>query len=134
MELKLILKNNRLVRIPEAIIVGEHKKVVIKVESDIYNLGTITACIRNGHKEGSQIIKNKCIDITEFCDRACKIEIKIDLIAHGYAIKSWWLEPLLVRELDTKFELIPEIKAMEQDLVELSKELEKIKNYLFEVV
>ena len=59
---------------------------------------------------------------------------KVDLIAQGYDIKSWYLEPILVREIDKKFELIPEIHAMEERLEILSKDMDKVKKYLFDIV
>lgn len=134
MELKLVLGENRLVRIPEAIIAEEKENVLIKLESSIYDLGKVAVTIKNGFKQKSKIVKTGYIDITEFCERACKIDIKVDLIAQGYNIKSWYLEPILVREIDKKFELIPEIHAMEERLEILSKDMDKVKKYLFDIV
>lgn len=120
MEFKLALDARKFVRIPDVLIAGE--KNVIVLESNLYKLGTLGVVIKNEHKEVSYVLENKqLIDITEFCQNACKIEIKVELIMSGRTVKIWYLEPLVVREIDKSFELIPELIDMRNEIATMRK-------------
>lgn len=133
MEFKLALDVKKFVRIPDVLIAGE--KNVIVLESNLYKLGTLAIVIKNEHKEDSYVLENKQqIDITEFCKKACKIEIKVELIMSGRTVKIWYLEPLIVREIDKGFELIPELVAMRNDIATMKKVIAQLNTRIKETM
>ncbi len=134
METKLVLGENRLVRMPETLIAEEKGKRIIALESSVYDLGKVTVTIKNGFKQKKLVVTNQKVDITEFCDRACKIEIKVDLIMLGKETKTWYLEPIVVREINGDFELIPELVDVRERLGKAEADLAHIKNYLFDIL
>ena len=133
MEFKLALNEKKFVRIPDVLIAGE--KNVIVLESNLYKLGTLGVVIKNEHKEDSYVLENRqLIDITEFCKKACKIEIKVELIMSGRTVKIWYLEPLIVREIDKGFELIPELVAMRNDIATMKKGISQLNTRIKETM
>ena len=133
MEFKLALDARKFVRIPDVLIAGE--KNVIVLESNLYKLGTLGVVIKNEHKEVSYVLENEqLIDITKFCQNACKIEIKVELIMSGRTVKIWYLEPLIVREIDKGFELIPELIDMRNEIATMRKVIAQLNTRIKETM
>ena len=114
MEIRLALEKDRIVRIQGVTIAGESN--VITFESNAYRLDKLEVIASNGDKQKTYTVTNKAIDITDLCGKACVIEFAIALIAKGRAIKTWDVEPLVVREVDGTFNLLPEIAAIREDV------------------
>lgn len=113
MEVKLLLATKKLVRLPETLVAGQN--IVIALESSIYDLGMLGVAITNGTRTETRVLEGENrIDISSFCDRACKIDIKVELIIKGRVAKEWRLEPIVVREIDGEFEPIPQIADFER--------------------
>lgn len=119
MEIKLALERDRIVRIQGVTIAGE--KNVITFESSAYSLDKLEVIASNGEKQKTYTVKNKAIDITDLCDKACVIEFAIALIVKGKAVKTWEVEPLVVREVDGTFKMLPEITALREDMALLKR-------------
>ncbi len=131
MEIKLVLDGKKLIRLPDTIISGE--KVVVAFESAVYGLGKLGVTVSNGKKVKTYVLEDDfTLDITEFCDRACRVDIKAELIVQYKTVKEWVIEPIVVRELDKGFEVIPEIQEMRNRLVRMEKILIEFNNKLKE--
>lgn len=129
MEAKIVLDSRKFARLPETLIAGQN--VVIALESSIYELGLLGVTISNGAVRDTLVLEgdNK-IDLSPYLDRACKIDIKVELIVKGHTVKKWVLEPIVVREIDQEVELIPQIvdyerrlSRMEAIIIEFNKRL-----------
>jgi hypothetical protein len=126
MEIKLSLEMDRIVRIPGVTVAG--KKNVITFESSAYSLDKLEVIVSNGEKQKTYNVKNKAIDITELCHKACVIEFAIALIVKGKKVKTWDVEPLVVREVDGTFKLLPEITAIREDMARLQRVIIELNN------
>jgi hypothetical protein len=129
MEAKIVLDTRKYARLPETLIAGQN--VVIALESSIYDLGLLGVAITNGHRTDTFVLEgdNK-LDISPYLDRACKVEIMVELIIKGHTVKKWVLEPIVVREVDQEFEVIPlivdferRLERMEDIIIEFNKKL-----------
>ena len=132
MEYKIYLDANRLARLPETIIIEkEHKKeTILLFASSTYDLGRLGVTITNGYNARSILLDEPKLDISEFCEKACVIDINIQLITRGKTIKTWELEPITVRELDGRIEAIPEIALIREEMEKrLSAIEDKINQY-----
>ena len=129
MEAKIVLDTRKYARLPETLIAGQN--VVIALESSIYELGLLGVAISNGSRCDTLVLEgDNTIDLSPYLDHACKIEIKVELIIKGHTVKQWQLEPIVVREVDTDFEIIPQIvdyerrlKRMEDIIIEFNQKL-----------
>ena len=126
MEIKLSLEKDRIVRIQGVTIAGE--KNVITFESGDYSLDKLEVIASNGEKQKTYTVTNKAIDITDLCHKACVIEFAIALIVKGKAVKTWDVEPLVVREVDGIFKMLPEITALREDVTLLKKIVIELNN------
>jgi hypothetical protein len=126
MEIKLALEMDRIVRIPGVTVAGE--KNVITFESSSYSLHKLEVVVSNGEKQKTYTVKNKAIDITDLCHKACVIEFAISLIVKGKTVKTWDVEPLVVREVDGTFKLLPEIIALRENMARLEKVVIELNN------
>lgn len=126
MKIKLALERNKIVRIQGVTIAGE--KNVITFESSAYNLDKLEVTVSNGEKQKRYTVKNKAIDITDLCQKACVIEFTVALIGNGKVVKTWDVEPLVVREVDGTFNLLPEITALREDMALLKRIVIELNN------
>ena len=126
MEIRLALERDRIVRIPGVTIAGE--KNVITFESSAYNLDKLEVIASNGEKQKTYTVKNKAIDITELCQKACTIDFAVALIGHGKVVMTWDVEPLVVREVDGTFKLLPEITALREEMALLKRIVIELNN------
>ena len=113
-EHKVLLGANEFVCIKERFMAG--KKTILTFESDEYKLGELQATITDGSVAKRRVAKDNKLDITEYCERAGVIEIKLDLVAKGVTLKTWRLEPFVVRENGGGYELIPEIALLRKEV------------------
>ena len=129
MEAKIVLDSRKFARLPETLIAGQN--VVIALESSIYELGLLGVAITNGSRSDTLVLEgdNK-LDISPYLDHACRIDIMVELIIKGHTVKKWVLEPIVVREVDQDFEVIPQIvdyerrlARMEDIIIEFNKKL-----------
>lgn len=111
--------HNEIITVPE-------EKVEIAFSSSIYPVdGLIINARKGGDLKRYRPIEG-AVDITELCNSAGVVEITATLEARGEAAKVWQIEPLVVKELDGGFAVIPE-------LVDLRQEIETIKQALVEI-
>jgi hypothetical protein len=129
MEAKIVLDTRKYARLPETLIAGQN--VVIALESSIYDLGLLGVTISNGAVRDTLVLEgdNK-IDLSPYLTHACKVEIMVELIIKGHTVKKWVLEPIVVREVDQEFEVIPlivdferRLNRMEDIIIEFNKKL-----------
>jgi hypothetical protein len=118
MEAKIVLDTRKYARLPETLIAGQN--VVIALESSIYDLGLLGVTISNGAVRDTLVLEgdNK-IDISPYLDHACRVDIMVELIIEGHTVKKWVLEPIVVREVDQDFEVIPQIVDYERRLARM---------------
>lgn len=114
MEYKVLLGENKFVRMPPTIKAGE--QAVLDFDLGDYALGMLQATIHSGTVTRVRELDSTQLDITEFCQKACVIEIRLDLSYRGVIAKTWEFEPLVVSEHNDSYEVIPEIALMRQEI------------------
>lgn len=111
--------HNEIITVPE-------EKVEIAFSSPIYPLDSLIITARKGAAIKQYRLTDGEVDITELCKSAGLIEMTAILEARGNAAKVWQIEPLVVKELDGGFAVIPELVAMRQDIETIKKALVEI--------
>lgn len=114
MKCKVLLGANKFVGIKDRFIAGD--ETVLAFESSEYALDELHATITDGVFAKRHIVRNARFDISEYCKKASVLEIKLDLVKGGAVVKSWLLEPLVVRENGGGYELIPEIALLRKEV------------------
>ena len=110
MECKVLLGADKFVGINDRFIAG--KKTVLAFESNEYALNELCVTITDGAIAKRYTLKDTMFDISEYCKNAGAIEIRVDLIEKGAIVKTWLLEPFVVRENGGGYELIPDIALL----------------------
>jgi hypothetical protein len=111
--------HNEIITVPE-------EKVEIAFSSPIYPLDSLIITARKGAEIKQYRLTDGAVDITELCKSAGLIEMTAILEARGHAAKVWQIEPLVIKELDGGFAVIPELVAMRQDIETIKKALVEI--------
>lgn len=132
MECKVSLGANKFVSIRERFMAGE--KTTLAFESSEYPLGELHATITDGTFAKRHIVKDKVLDITEYCKKARVLEIKVDLILNGTAAKTWLLEPLVIRENGGGYELIPEVALLRKEIRTMKKIIRELNSKINETM
>ena len=103
--MKVKLNNAHIVRlgISEPFIVPEN--LVLEFES-VYSLDKLCVEVRQNDKKEKFITYKKVVDISDFTKQAGNIEIFVSLICNGEVVKSWELEPIVVKEVDGDFKIL----------------------------
>ena len=124
MECKVLLGANRFVGIKDRFIAGD--QTILAFESREHTLDELHATITDGTFAKRHTLRNARFDISEYCKRASVLEIKVDLIKGGAVVKSWLLEPLVVRENGGGYELIPEIALLRKEIRTMKKIIKEL--------
>lgn len=124
MECKVLLGADKFVGIKDRFIAGD--ATILAFESSEYALGELHATITNGVFAKRHVVRDKRFDISEYCKKAGVLEIKIDLVAQGTVLKSWCLEPFVVRENGGSYELIPEISLLRNEVRTMKKIIKEL--------
>lgn len=124
MERRVTLGAHKFVRIDEVILAGE--KTVLAFESGEYSLGELQATITDGTFAKRHALQDARFDITEYCKKACVLEVKVDLILKGTVAKTWLLEPFVVRENGGEYVLIPEIALLRKEIRRMKKIIKEL--------
>lgn len=111
--------HNEIITVPE-------EKVEIAFSSPIYPLDSLIITTRKGAEIKQYRLNEGAVDITELCNSAGLVEMTAILEARGNAAKVWQIEPLVVKELDGGFAVIPELVAMRQEIETIKKALVEI--------
>lgn len=131
-EFKINLGTDGFVGIKERFTAGE--KTFLVFDSDEYRLGELNATIADGALAKRRVVKGNRLDITEFCKRAGFLEINVDLIEKGVVLKTWKLEPFVVRENGGSYELIPEIALLRKEVRMMKKALKELNKKIDETM
>jgi hypothetical protein len=124
MEYKVTLGADRFVGINERFMAGE--KTILAFESSEYALGELHVTITDGAFAKRHVVRDKKFDISEYCKKACVLEIKVDLVMGGAVVKTWLLEPFVVRENGGGYELIPEIALLRKEVRTMKKIIKEL--------
>ncbi len=108
------------------IITTLEEKVEITFSSPIYQTDGLIIHVRKDNALKAFKATGGVVDSTEFCKSAGLVEMTATLEARGKAAKVWQIEPLVVKELDGGFAVIPELVAMRQDIETIKKALVEI--------
>jgi len=114
MERKILLGANKFVGIKDRFIAGD--ETILAFESSEYALDELHVTITDGSFAKRHTVRNARFDISEYCKKASVLEIKVDLVRGGMVVKSWLLEPFVVRENGGTYELIPEIALLRKEI------------------
>ena len=132
MKIKIMLDTSPLVRMP-GVIVAEEKNTLV-FESSAYVLDQLAVVVSDGKRETRQTVRNKAVDISDFTRSAGVLEIKVDLIKRGKVAKTWTFEPLVARELNGAFEIIPETAYLRQEITKLKQVIKEINTKINDIM
>ena len=129
----LTLTSATYVRSGEAFILPD--KLEIAFESPTYRLGTLLVKVEN-EEQGKQykLTDNTPIDITAFAQKAGEVRISVALLIRGETAKKWTVEPIIVREVEQTYELVPEIEQMRRENAEMQAQLDEMRKAFTEIV
>lgn len=118
--------------INEPILLPEN--VELNFNSNVYKLSNLVLLItaKNGDvkKQYKASDKNNyTIDITELAFVGA-IDIEISACVKGQAVKNWRVPSLFIKEIDHKFELIPEIEELKKALNLQANAIKEIMNII----
>lgn len=126
MEYKVSLGANKFVGIHDRFSAGEQCSLVF--ESSEYNLDKLHVTITDGTFAKRYTVKEGKFDISEYCKKACVVEIRVDLIAMGAVAKTWILEPFVVWENGGGYEFIPEIALLRKEIQTMKEIIKELNN------
>lgn len=132
MEHKVTLGANKFVGIAERFTAKE--QVILVFESSEYDLGELHATITDGTFADRCVLGNTRFDITDYCKKAGVIEIAVDLVKQGTVVKTWLLEPFVVRENGGTFELIPEIALLRKEIHTMKQIIKELNSKIYETM
>ena len=132
MEFKVSLGANEFVGIKERFTAKE--KTVLAFESSEYPLDELRVTITDGTFAKRHVVKGAKFDITEYCKKACVLEIGVDLMLRGTVAKTWKLEPFVVREDFGGYELIPEIALLRNEIRTMKKVIRELNSKITETM
>lgn len=124
MECKVSLGANKFVSIKDRFEAG--KETVLAFESSEYALGELHATITDGVFAKRHTVKDARLDISEYCKKVGVIEVKVDWVERGTIVKTWLLEPFVVRENGGGYELIPEIALLRREIRTMKKVIKEL--------
>lgn len=126
MKLKIKLNGNTqgLVDLTEPILLPE-SKLELEFSSDLYTFGILLVSAKNGKKERKRkLSKPFTMDISELLYPGA-IEIEISMISKAEVVKRWRLQDIYIKEIEHKYEIIPEIAEMKGAIKEITEILKK---------
>lgn len=132
MEHKVSLGANKFVSIHDGFMAGE--KTVLAFASSEYALDELHVTITDGTFAKKYIVKDKKFDLTEYCKKACVLEIGVDLVLRGTVAKTWRLEPFVVREDFGGYELIPEIALLRKEIQTMKQVIIELNNKIYDTM
>lgn len=132
MEYKVSLGANKFVGIHDRFSAGEQCSLVF--ESSEYNLDELHVTITDGTFAKRYTVKDGKFDISEYCKKACVVEIRVDLILGGAVAKTWLLEPFVVTEQGGSFELIPEIALLREEIKTMKQIIKELNTKIYETM
>lgn len=114
MELKVMLGADKFISINDRFVVGD--QTTVSFESEDYPLDELYVTVNDGVVARRYAVKNRSLDISEFCNKANVVEISVDLVLRGEIAKTWLLEPFVVKDVSGGYEFIPEIALLRQEI------------------
>ncbi len=101
--------------------------VELSFTSCIYALGELVVTIGG---EQYKTHGDKPIDVSAHFTKAGEVEIMVSLIARGDVVKTWAVEPFIVKEVDGTYKAIPEIENLKERVVLLEKASQELKTLI----
>ena len=131
MKIEINLKANPFVKMPVQLY--EHEQsVLLHFVSDIYPLNVLGVYLKSGDREKNIVTHGEDVEITDFC-RAGQLDIQISLLERGEKVKTWRLEPLILKEAEGGLISIPGLDEMQAQISALSDGLERTQLALAEL-
>lgn len=131
----LTLTASTYVRVGEPIILPD--TVEIEFESPTYrhNLGVLHVKVSNGAQGKTYKLSERVpLDITEYCTHAGVVDITVALVIRGETVKTWRVEPLIIKEVEHTLAVIPEVEEMKAQLAEMQAQLAEMRKAFAEIV
>lgn len=132
MEHNITLGAEHFIRINDLILAGE--KTVLSFESSEYPLDGLQATITDGTFGKRHTLEEAKFDITEYCNKARVLDIRLYLILEGKVAKEWTLEPLVVRENGGGYVLFPEIVLLRNEIKTMKKIIKELNSKITEAM
>jgi hypothetical protein len=129
----LTLTASTYVRSGESLLLPD--KLEIAFESPTYRLGTLLLNVENDEQSKQyKLSDNSPVDITAFAQKAGEVRISVALVIRGETVKKWSVEPIIVREVEQTYELVPEIEQMKRENAEMQAQLAEMRKAFAEIV
>lgn len=131
MEINAKLNGNTLALLEgDTTIILPEDKLILVLDSSIYTLYTLVITARNGDNvKRFKTSDRHEIDLTDLLAPGV-IEIEISNIRKGEPVKSWRIENLFVKEINHKFEIVPEIENIHQQIKDVSGAIKELYSQL----
>lgn len=89
----------------------------IEIVSPVYRLDTIVLTAKNGDVKEQFKIKEKPFAIAlKDTVKAGKIDLEISNVIQGEVVKSWRVPSIIIKEIEHRFEAIPEIEELKREI------------------
>ena len=109
-------------------------EVHLRFSSHYFSLGCVVGAVTQC--DGKQIkfkTTGDDVDISALCDKAGELKISASLIRRNEEVKRWSCETLILKEIDSVYEPIPELVAMREEIAALRLENELTRRALTEL-
>lgn len=116
MTININLTSRSLAKIDERKIILPENEVFIHFTSSLYSLGTLVVTVKNSEFKKQYKTTGEPIDISVLCTRAGTVEIEVSMVINCEPVKTWRIEPLILCEINHKFEAIPEIEQLKLEI------------------
>lgn len=131
MKIEINLQTATFVKMPVVLLAAE-EKIEISFASSVYRLTCLAGEARCGDKVKKFVTRGEAVDITDLCV-AGELNITVSLVGGDEKLKTWRLEPLLLKEIDGELRAIPAIEDMKTELAVLRYDLGTVKSALAEL-
>lgn len=135
MKIEIPLLGNPRIRLDTGIIPLPENNVSIVFTSNIYKLVTLVGKVITEYDTFSfKVTDNESIDISDLCKKAGTVTIIVSLVAHGEVLKTWNIEPIILKEIDHQIYATPEIDELKNKIARLEMAVQEVSKLVSETI
>lgn len=129
------LLGNPRIRLDTGIIPLPENNVSIVFTSNIYKLVTLVGKVISEEETISfKATADEKIDISEICKKAGTLTIIVSLVAHGEVLKTWNVEPIILKEVDHQIHATPELDELKNKISRLEMAVHEVSKLVSETI
>ena len=135
MKIEIPLLGNPRIRLDTGTVILPENKISLVFTSNIYKLGTLVGKVISEETTISfKAAADEKIDISEICKKAGTVTIIVSLVAHGEVLKTWNVEPIILKEVDHQIHATPELDELKNKISRLELAIQEIKKLVEETI